>query len=64
MGLMVSEIARGEKRGARIYPVAGLDIAIPDRFHHASFLVTHIPDPVRLASRYEHVRSEPVDAAI
>ena len=48
----------------RIYPVAGLDFAIPDRFHHTSFLVTHVPDPIRLASRYEHVRSEPVDMAV
>ena len=54
----------GEKRQVRIYPVAGLDFAIPHRFHHTSFLVTHIPDPIRLASRNEHVRSEPVDAAV
>ena len=46
------------------YAIAWLDFTVPDRFHHTPFLVTHIPDPIRLAGRYEHVRSKSIDVSV
>lgn len=46
------------------YAIAWLDFTVPDRFHHTPLLITHIPDPIRLAGRYEHVRSESIDASV
>ena len=53
------------EKGARIiYPVTGLHLAIPNRFHHTPFLITHVSDPIGLPGRHEHVCSESVDVAV
>ncbi len=51
-------------RNGGAYSVAGLDLAIPDRFHHTSLLVTHVLNPIRLSGRYKHVRGESIHAAV
>ena len=42
------------------YPVRRRHLTLPHRLHHAPLLILHIPYPVRLARRDQHVRRPPL----